>query len=109
MSSKHSWKKRAPQPTVVSANQVAIDFLLEAYDICNRLNDSDFGDREHRHAYNNAIEALRPCSVFIDTLDKAELVKYIADRVIGTFVVEAATGSVPSDLIVLRLRAEDSV
>jgi len=40
-------------------NQPAIDAQLEAYDICKAI-----GDDEHRHAYNNAINALRSCPAF---------------------------------------------
>ena len=64
--------RRPTRPTKNPSNQVTIDYMLEAYDLCKRLEGRRLQDDTHRHCYNNAINALRECSDFVCTLDKAK-------------------------------------
>jgi len=71
-------------------NQPALDNMLEGYDLCTKL---ELFDR--RHGFSNAINALRLCLIYVNTLDKAGNIKWLSDKFIGNFVVESACGGVP--------------
>ena len=76
-----------PSRTVNPANQPAIDYLVIGYDICR-----DPGDTERRHAFNNAINAMRACCDHITTLEQARRVPSVGSGTMGGVVVEAAQG-----------------
>ena len=61
--------RRATRPTKNLNNQVIIDYMIEAYDLCKLLEGKGLQDDSHRHCYNNTINALRECPEFICTLD----------------------------------------
>jgi hypothetical protein len=65
--------------------------------LCNRIHDN-----EHKHAYNNAINALRLQVEFINTIEQTRSIKYLTGGAMGKFVVEVANGKIPQDLEQLR-------
>ena len=97
-----SGKRCTPKATKNILNQTAINYMLEAYDTCNRYITRP-GMQELKHGYNNAIEVLWSTNVFVDNINIARGLKWITDGHMGIFCVQSANGEVPQALLEHRL------
>jgi hypothetical protein len=81
MSRRHSPPLRNP------LNQPALDQLIHAYDEARRL-----GNDRHRHAFSNAINALRATAEHVNTIDVARNIRSVGGGAMGYFIVDANNG-----------------
>ena len=83
-----------PTPDTVNIlNQPVIDLMIEMYD---RLKVRGSGSS---YGYNRAINLLRKASIHVTTIEDCDSIGIKASGTVAIFIVEAAHGEVPADLL----------
>ncbi len=80
-------------------NQVAIDAMIEGYQLATVLKEPEL-----KMGFNNAINALRAQEQYISTYEEAIQIHSIKETM-GLFIFQAANGAIPDRLQLLRQQA----
>ena len=77
-------------------NQLAIDKLIEDYDVAIKLKNLD-----REHGFNNAINALRIQELFINDINTAITIKFF-DDFFSKYIVDASNSIEPEGLVEMK-------